>query len=211
MAPTQAPARGLQFEVSQKTQDSLEALAAQMNKAGDEVAASEVQHAPDDQTYDPVFDNMQNKPPLAIASIAARKRAESTLRPLQVDDLFITGEIQQQVPVMGDKLVVTFRTLNAGEDLYIKRRLTDVRHEIVRYAEDRFLMMQLAAHIARVNTDVFPPIMGADGSIDDKQFDARFQRISKLPVVLIERLWVNWLWFQDRVNKAMSPDFLGHG
>lgn len=214
MAPAQSAAkapRGVQFDISPKTQASIDAIAAQMAAAETDVAASEVQHAPDAETLDPLFADMSSKPALGVASVAARKRVESQLRPIEIDDLFVSGEIQQRVPVMGDKLLVTFRTLNAGEDLYIKRRLTEVRNEIARYAEDRFLMMQLAAHIAQINDDRFPPIVAADGSIDDKQFDARFQRVSKLPVVLIERLWVNWLWFQDRVNKAMSPDFLEHG
>jgi len=214
MAPAQSAAqapRGVQFNVSPKTQASIDAIAEQMASAEAQVAASEVQHAPDAETLDPLFADMSSKPSLAVASVAARKRVESQLRPIEIDDLFVSGEIQQRVPVLGDKLLVTFRTLNAGEDLYIKRRLTEVRHEIARYAEDRFLMMQLAAHVAQINEDRFPPILSADGSVDDKQFDARFQRVSKLPVVLIERLWVNWLWFQDRVNKAMSPDFLGHG
>lgn len=208
-APTQQ--RGVQFEMSDKTKASLDVLAQQMSEAERGVAASEVQHAPDAETLDPLFNDMLNKPSLAVASIAARKRAEAGLAQIEIDDLFVSGEIRQRVAILGDKLVVTFRTLNAGEDLYIKRRLTEVRNETARYAEDRFLMMQLAAHIAQINDDRFPSIMSASGEIDDKQFDQRFQRVGKLPVVLIERLWVNWMWFQDRVNKAMSPDFLGRG
>lgn len=211
-APTLAPAaQGLTMPVSDKTRDALDEIASQIDAAVSAPAASEAPVAPDDQTYDPVFRDMTSRPSLAVASVAARKRAEAQLRPIQVDDLFISGELRQRVPVIDGKLTVTFRTLNAGEDLYIKRRLNDVRNEVIRYAEDRFLLMQLAAHVAEINNEQLPAMTSAKGEISDEQFDQRFARVAKLPTVLIERVWVHWMWFQDRVNKAMSPDFLDHG
>jgi len=211
-APTLTqPAQGLTMPVSEKTRDAIEAISEQIDSAVSATAPSETPKAPDDQRYDDMFETMQSRPSLAIASVAARKRTEAQLRPIQIDDLFITGELRQRVPVIDGKLTVTFRTLNAGEDLYIKRRLNDVRNEVIRYAEDRFLMMQLAAHVAEINNEQLPPMTSARGDISDEQFDQRFARVAKLPTVLIERVWVQWMWFQDRVNKAMSPDFLDRG
>jgi hypothetical protein len=211
-APTLTqPAQGLTMPVSEKTRDAIDAISAQIDSAVAEPAPSEASTVPDDQRHDAVFETMQSRPSLAIASVAARKRTEAQLRPIQIDDLFITGELRQRVPVIDGKLTVTFRTLNAGEDLYIKRRLNDVRNEVIRYAEDRFLMMQLAAHVAEINNEQLPPMTSARGDISDEQFDQRFARVAKLPTVLIERVWVQWMWFQDRVNKAMSPDFLDRG
>lgn len=211
-APTLTPpAQGLTIPISEKTADALSAISEQMDAAVQAEAPSETPKVPDTQRYDDLFLDMSSRPALSIASVAARKRAEAKLRPLQIDDLFISGELRQRVEILDGKLSVVFRTLNAGEDLYIKRRLGDARNEVVRYAEDRFLLMQLAAHIAEINGESLPNIMSAKGEISDEQFDARFARVGKLPTVLIERLWVQWMWFQDRVSKAMSPDFLERG
>lgn len=212
-APTlaQSAPQGLTIPVSEKTRDALDAIADQIDSAVGAPAPSEAPAIDEESTYDPAFADMLSRPSLAVASIAARKRSEAALRPLQIDDLFVTGEVRQRVWIIPNKLSVTFRTLNANEDLYIKRRLNDVRNEVVRYAEDRFLMMQLAGHVAQINDDALPPMTSAKNEISDDAFDQRFARVAKLPIVLIERVWVQWVWFQDRVSKAMSPDFLGRG
>lgn len=212
-APTlqAGPAQGLTIPLSDKTLDALENISAQIDAAVATPAPSESAAVNEEMVYDPAFEELINRPALELASVAARKRLEANLRPLQIDDLFVTGEIRQRVPIIKDKLSIVFRTLNASEDLYIKRRLNDVRNEVVRYAEDRFLMMQLAAHIAQINEEQMPAMTSSKNEIEDALFDQRFARVSKLPMVVIERVWVQWVWFQDRVKKAMSPDFLGHG
>jgi len=212
-APTlpQSAPQGLSIPISEKTRDALDAIADQIDSAVSAPAKSEAPVIDEETTYDPAFADMVSRPNIAVASIAARKRSEAGLRPLQIDDLFVTGEVRQRVWIIPNKLSITFRTLNASEDLYIKRRLNDVRNEVIRYAEDRFLMMQLAGHIAQINDESLQAMTSTKNEISDDAFDQRFARVAKLPIVLIERVWVQWVWFQDRVAKAMSPDFLGHG
>ena len=71
--------------------------------------------------------------------------------------------------------------------------------------------MQLAAHVAELSGERLQPMVDKHGEINDDAFDARFKKVSDLPMILLQKVWVNWIFFQDRVNKAMSSDFLGNG
>lgn len=202
------PSGGLNIPLSDNTKDILSQISSQM----DDPVIDDVESTVDeDDELDPLFRDMLSPPNKSEASIKMRKKIESSLKPIEIDSLFMSGEITQRVFIIPKKFAVTFRTLKASEDLYIKRRLNDVKSDVVRYAEDRFLLMQLAAHITEINGVALPDIVSPKGEILDEAFDKRFQKVSDLPLVLIQKLWVNWMWFQDRVNKAMNPDFLGNG
>lgn len=201
------PSGGLNIPISDETKSILNQISNQM----DNPVIEDVDTTLSEDELDPLFKDMLSPPNKSEASIKMRKKIESNLKPIEIDSLFMTGELHQKVHIIPGKFSLTFRTLKAKEDLYIKRRLNDVKSEVVRYAEDRFLLMQLAAHITEINGVALPEIVDPKGDISDEAFDARFKRVSDLPLVLIQKLWVNWMWFQDRVNKAMNPDFLGGG
>ena len=202
------PSGGLEFNISPDTEKALREIENQMDSP--DLAEPNI---PKDETktLDPLFDGYKNPPELSNASIAVRKDIESRLSPIEIDSLFITGEIRQSVEIIPNKFVVEYRTLKTNEDLYIKRRLSDVRDEVIIYSENRYMLMQLAGHIASVNRKVLPQFTDAEGKVDEEAFDDRFKEISQLPMVLLQKVWVNWLFFQDRVSKAMAPDFLGNG
>jgi hypothetical protein len=212
----EAQTQGLKLptiSLSSETKDQLDIIAKQMSEAGSSIADSEkIENLVDEsKTLDPLFTDMAYPPDLSIASISARKAIESKLSQIRIDDLFISGEIHQVVDVIDGKLRVVFRTLRTHEDLYIKKKLTEVRSENMRYAEDRLLVMYICAHLVEVNGTKFIDLTDANGKINDKNFDTRFSQVSNLPHILIERIWVNLRWFEDRVKKALSPDFLGNG
>ena len=107
-------------------------------------------------------------------------------------------------------IIIFFRILKGKEDLYIKKRLNEVKDDVVRYAEDRFLYMLLCAHIHSFNgkelTNIFE-----DGKISNINFDKRFDELCNIPSVLIEEIWVNFRWFEDRVKTALESDNLKSG
>ncbi len=217
-APQDKPSLTLpQISLSDGSKAQLEAISKQMEKSAREVQPSEIinnaQKTPldDSTTHDPLFDQMDVKPDIKISNVALRKSLEAKLKPIQIDDLFISGEVRQRVEIIPGKLVVVFRSLRTGEDLYVKKRLIDVRSESVRYAEEKYLLQNMACFIHEINGETFPPIMDATDQIDDKAFDQRFLKISKLPQILLDRIWVHWRWFEDRVRKALDYDFLGNG
>ena len=202
------PSGGLSFSMSKDTEKALQEIEAQMDNPEITTADDFVDEA---KTLDPIFKDFTNPPELSNASIKARKIIEDKLDPIEIDSLFITGEIRQSVELITGKFWVEYRTLKANEDLYIKKRLSDVRNEVVIYSENRYMLMQLAAHVSSLSGSELPSMVDKDGEISDDLFDQRFKKVADLPMVLLQKVWVNWLFFQDRVAKAMSPDFLGNG
>ena len=204
----QKPSGGLEFSLSPQTERALKDIENQMESPD----LSEPNIPVDDsKTLDPIFNGYKNPPELSNASIAVRRDIESRLTPIEIDSLFITGEIRQSVEIIPGKFTVEYRTLKTNEDLYIKRRLSDVRDEVIIYSENRYMLMQLAGHIAAINNKVLTQFIDTEGKVDEDAFDGRFEEVSQLPMILLQKVWVNWLFFQDRVSKAMSPDFLGNG
>jgi hypothetical protein len=202
------------ISLSDNTKANLEAITKQMETASKQVAPSEnisVNKIDEANTVDPLFDSMDFKPDVKIASIALRKAVEAKLKPISIDDLFISGEVRQRVDIIPGKLSVVFRSLRTGEDLYVKKRLIEVKTESARYAEERYLLQNMCCFIHEINGETFPPIMDSNDKIDDKAFEDRFNKISKLPQILLDRLWIHWRWFEDRVRKALDYDFLGNG
>lgn len=198
---------GISFTPSEETQKAINSIAEQMQSPdADHVGPIDV----DESTIlDDAFKNMTSPPSVKIANKAFRKKLETSLKPIDVSTLFLRGEITQEVPVLRG-LTVEFRTLSSAEDLFIKQRLTEVKTEVVRYVEDRFMIMQLAAHLFSINGEKLTPCL-VDGKIDQNKFDERFERVVKLPVSVVERLWVHWVWFQTRVNDVLDDDFLTVG
>lgn len=198
---------GISFTPSEETNKALEEIAAQMQDP-DVVSIGPTQE--DESTIlDDAFAHMSVPPNIKIANKAFRKKLEAKLRPIDISSLFLRGEITQEVPVLTG-LRVEFRTLSSAEDLFIKQRLTEVKAEVVRYVEDRFMVMQLAAHLYSINGEQLPVCL-VDGRVDPIKFNERFDRVTKLPVSIIERLWVHWIWFQTRVNDVLDDDFLTVG
>lgn len=72
------------------------------------------------------------------------------------------------------------------------------------------MIMQLAAHLYSINGEKLPSCL-VDGKVDQKIFNSRFERVTLLPIPVVERLWVHWIWFQTRINTLLDTDFLTIG
>lgn len=196
-------------QLSPKTVAGIEALNQAEQQAKE--AASEEDHIDESLLLDPIFSDIFNPPSLSLANVARRKKIEAKLNGIRIDDLFLSGEIRQAVSIIPGKLEIVFRTLSGEEDLYAKRRMGEVRNEVSRYVEDRFVLMVLAMHIHSYNGEVLPSIFDDAGHLDSAGFDKRFQRVSRLPQILIEDIWINYRWFEDRVRRALEPEALKVG
>lgn len=197
---------GISFTPSEVTTKYLQDIAEQMQNP---VIDGSVPSPDEAHILDEAFSNMTNPPSIKIANVAFRKRLEASLAPIDPSTLFLRGELTQEVPVLSG-LRVEFKTLTSAEDLFIKQRLTEVKTEVIRYVEDRFMIMQLAAHLYSINGEQLPVCL-VDGAVDQSKFDERFNRVTQLPVSVVERLWVHWVWFQGRVTNLLDDDFLTVG
>jgi hypothetical protein len=205
-----APYAKASYTLSDASMQALDNIADHMQAAVEDISPSEKSSVPDEALLDPAFHGMSMPPNLGIASIARRKSIESRIAPIRVDDLFVSGEIRQKVEIRPGRLVIVFRTLKGKEDLYIKRRLNEVKDDVIRYAEDRFLYMLLCAHIHSYNGKVFSDIF-EDGKISNIGFNKRFDELCDIPSILIEEIWVHFRWFEDRVKLALESDNLKSG
>lgn len=168
--------------------------------------------AKDAETVDPIFADMPIPPSVAIASVARRKQIESDLEPIQIEHIFASGEVRQEVVIRKGLLKVTFKTLRSREDLYLKKRLSEVTSsDSARYVEDRFLSMLLAAQMSAINGKELPTFTDKEGKISDANFNKRLEMVLDLPVILLEEIWVNYRWFEQRVRDALAPESLKNG
>ncbi|MEC8306976.1 MAG: hypothetical protein VXZ72_03920 [Chlamydiota bacterium] len=200
------------FKISERSKQALESIAAQMEQtsAAEPTPLKESSKVDDYSTMDSAFTEMALPPDIAVASVGKRKEIEERIEPISIDDLFVSGELQQVVPIRPGRLEVVFKTLKGAEDLYIKNRLKEVRNDVVRYAEDRFVYMLLCAHIHSFNGKVFTPFL-KEGGIDELSFDRRFEELCNIPNILIEEIWVHYRWFEERVKDALREDNLKSG
>jgi hypothetical protein len=205
---TNSQPTGVQFTPSEATQQALSEIAAQMQQPHIDEIIGEAPSAKDDEVLDDAFIKMTTPPSIKIASVAVRKQVEASLKPMDPATLFLQGELRQEVRVLSG-LKVTFKTLTSQEDLYIKRKLNESKSDVMRYVEDRFLIMQLAGHIYAINGEPLPTFIDVKDS--DAAFEQRFNHVAKLPVSVVERTWVHWVWFQRRVEDLLDKDFLTIG
>jgi hypothetical protein len=201
------------FNVSDDNKKAMDAIVGQMASAQKEAAPSEDTKnvVSDYERLDDAFKDMIAKPNLRIGSVGKRKEIESRCGEVKIDELFVSGELRQLVKIRPNRLEVTYRTLKGKEDLYIKRRLNEVRDENIRYAEDRFLYMLLCAHVHAYNGKKLPSVFDEKGTISDDAFNQRFDAICEIPQVLIEEVWVNYVWFEQRVRRALEGESLKGG
>jgi len=201
------------FNVSEGNRRAMDEIMAQMNAAQEAPAPSEDPKSAisDYEIMDEAFRDMMSKPSIKIGSLGRRKDIEARCGEVKIDELFVSGELRQHVAIRPGRLEVTYRTLKGKEDLYIKRRLNEVRDENVRYAEDRFLYMLLCAHVQSYNGSKLPSIFDESGKVSDVAFNARFEALCEIPQVLIEDVWVNYVWFERRVRRALEAENLSGG
>lgn len=141
---------------------------------------------------------------------ARRKAIEARCRPMDVVDLITTGEVQQEVPVVPGKYIVTFRSTTGAEDLAIKRLLYDERGT-PRYMLDMYSMMSLTLGLYAINRHPLPDHRDEEGNFDTVKFNEKFKLVKGYPLQLIADLSANYAWFDVRVRKLFAVDELGNG
>lgn len=159
---------------------------------------------------DPLFLDTQYPPNISLANLKRRRAIESRVSKIRIDDLFISGELRQKVQIIPDKFMVEFRTPSAKEALHAKHQLTVARNEVMPYVSSLMAVMEIAIHLHSYNGKQLAPIT-KNNEIDEKAFDERYTFVSNLPQQVIEDLWVNQMWFLDRIRQEVTADNLKAG
>lgn len=143
-----------------------------------------------------------------------KKIIESRLEDLTIDDLLLHNRIKQRVPVIPGKFEPTFQSVNAEEDLALKRLIMDESESVQvsqQYMIDKYSLMAVALGLFAVNGKPMGEHTDQNGNFDDDKFLKKFNRISKLPTHMIASLGVNYAWFEERVRALFVAEDVGNG
>lgn len=134
-----------------------------------------------------------------------RRRIELRCEPLDFEQLLFHFELRQRVPIIKDKYEPTFRTVAGNEDLAIKETIgIEARaHNDDQYIVDKFSLMNLTAALFSLNDRVFPSHLDKESEFDKAAFLVKFKLVMRYPILLLGDLSINFVWFNQRVQKTM--------
>jgi hypothetical protein len=128
-----------------------------------------------------------------------RQEIEKRCAPLNVVDLLLNGELRQDVPIVRDQFVPTYRTVSGAEDLEIKRLIYGVAGSD-QYVSDLISFYGLTCGLYAINGEPLPDHLDKDHQFDKDMFLKKFERIRSFALAMIGSLSVNYVWFEDRAR-----------
>jgi hypothetical protein len=129
-----------------------------------------------------------------------KKEIEARCSPLSVEKLIEEGEIRQDVTIIRDKLVITYRTLSGEEDLAIKRELYGVVGGDS-YLVDLLGIMQLAAGLYAINGRPLPTHLDDKRRFSKDLFYAKLDIVKSYAVQMLAMIGLNFTWFDQRTRE----------
>jgi len=130
-----------------------------------------------------------------------RKEIEGRLGALDITDVIVYGEIRQDVSVRPDnKLVVTYRSVSAEEDLAVKQMMFGESGGD-RYLMDKYTIMQLTLALVSLNGEELPTHLDDRKKFNEEKFLKKFEKVIKFPIQFIADLGVQYLWFDERIRR----------
>lgn len=156
-----------------------------------------------------------------------RKVIESRVSEIDIGEFLMNGTVTQSVPIIPNKLVVTYQSIVDAVESFIDRRMAE---EAARIHKERqvygsgddadittreYMRRQneyaLAVYINTYDGTRWPSLTTANGTINEDAIDKRLAMVSKLPSPVFVLLLNNLGWFVERMQKAISVAVLGNG
>lgn len=149
-----------------------------------------------------------------LISKKRREGIEERLKPLDLSDLVMSGELTQTVPVIPGKLSLTFRTLSQRENMWIMKYLYDFPGSPY-YLQELNATCRLACSLLAVNDTVLPEHRSKIGEANEdilrEDFERKLRIVTSYPIQLIADMSVQHAWFQNRVEQLFTLDELKNG
>lgn len=190
LAEFQAVAERRQTMPEEKPAQTEEAKAKELEKELDE--DTEMFRELREVLDDPTQWNLLNNP-------KRRKDIEGRLSPMDITDVILHGEVRQTIPIVRDKLNVTYRSVSGDEDLAVKQMMFGESGGD-RYLMDKYTIMQLTLALVSINGEDLPTHLNDKKKFDETKFLAKFEKVTRFPVQLIADLGIQYLWFDERVR-----------
>ncbi|MFW9801112.1 MAG: hypothetical protein ACFFFC_00545 [Candidatus Thorarchaeota archaeon] len=201
-----------QSGLSEETINGLEALRDFNNRANEEqskqLKKEEKRFEEEAKKFDdefgafssPNFLNAYKQEVNELADSELKQAIEARLKPLDLEQLILYGEARQDVPIVPNVFIPTFRTVTGEENLEIERRLFGSDEPDI-YIFDKLALMQLTAGLYAINNNVLPDHLDKKRLFSIDLFTEKFRKVVKLPLAMLASLGINFTWFDQRTRR----------
>jgi hypothetical protein len=120
--------------------------------------------------------------------------------------------VQQNVPIVPGEFEVVFRSMTPDENLFIKSYVAkNDQGKSDQYVLEKYGICQIACSVLSINGRALPDHRDAEGNPNEKNFDVKLKMLLKKSGYVVADLGINYMWFDIRVRKLLSPDAVGNG
>lgn len=165
----------------------------------------------DDDLFDMMDFNQRNEAERILNNKKRRKEIEGRCEPMNFEDLLISNEVAQTVPIIPGKFEPRYRSLTPEESLFIKKLMSREQTVNDQYMLEKYGLLQLTCSITSINGVPLPDHRGKDGTPDDDLFQTKLKVITKKSGYIVADLGINYAWFDLRVRRLINPDDLKNG
>lgn len=161
--------------------------------AAEEAVRDAFRFGPDHHLYEPIND------------LDRRKQIESSLKPIEIEELLFLGYVNQEIPI-SQNLRYTLRSLTTQQTLWLEEYVADLPRSSQQHIAHQMGLLQLAVGLVEVNGK---PFYGSDlYSVEEKDhffksLKQNLDKVSKLPAAVTDDLIVQYAWFSGRVRKSV--------
>ena len=139
-----------------------------------------------------------------------KKRIEDRLEPLDISEMISKREVQQEIPIIPNKLHVTLRTYSQKEYLFCLRYFYEFPGSAA-YVEELLNTCKMVCSIEAINGAHLPGHLDKDGDVDRDAFQKKYHHVTSFPINLLADFSVQCIWFGDRVSDLFGLDNLKNG
>lgn len=169
----------------------------------------------DDLEFERLMSGIQHD---VINNQEQRAAVDKLVEPFDLARCLANGDWTQVVPVVPDKLSVTFRLVTPYENQMMRLMLfgwVDKDPRLDSVAGDIYSLMMVVASIVQIGTSKLPDhLVGPESTsveFNEEIFEKKYQMISRYPSPLIHMLGVHSAWTDQRAREAMRVTNLKGG
>jgi hypothetical protein len=146
----------------------------------------------------------------SLMSTERKKRIEDRLEPLDISEMISKREIQQEIPIVPNKLHVTLRTYSQREYLFCLRHVYEFPGSAA-FVEELLNTCKMVCSVEAINGAHLPSHLDKDGEVDRELFQKKYHHVTSFPINLLADFSVQCIWFGERVNELFGLDNLKNG
>lgn len=150
----------------------------------------------------------------ALVHPERRRRIEDLLEPMNVEDLIITGSVQQRIPIIPGKYEMTLRLPKQHEILFCLKFMQKQTGSDA-YIENLYNLSIWTCATVQIGEKILTNHLSDEGSFDEEVNDAGFlERMGFLlsqAAMVIADIGVQYDWFLKRASSLLVGDALKNG